>query len=117
MAAEEEESLMPVLITEKPASATKPPPAPPLPAQWPQVCFPPRTSRDETRASQLSRQLERWCFLAKHYSGTYILVQDLINLSPRYQSVALDKKDEDHKVTITVGGQEEDNKSAHEASL
>ena len=25
-----------------------------------QVCFPPRTSRDETRASQLGRQLERW---------------------------------------------------------
>merc|ERR1711874_893211 len=89
----EEERLMPVLITEKPASATKPPPAPPLPAQWPQACFPPRTSRDETRASQLSRQLER------------------------YQSVALDKKDEEHKVTITVGGQEEDKKSAHEASL
>jgi len=93
MAEEEEERLMPVLITEKPASATKPPPAPPLPAQWPQACFPPRTSRDETRASQLSRQLER------------------------YQSVALDKKDEEHKVTITVGGQEEDKKSAHEASL
>jgi len=87
MAEEEEERLMPVtLITEKPASGTKPPPAPPMPAQWPQACFPPRTSRDETRASQLSRQLER------------------------YQSVALDKKDEDHKVTITVGGQEEDKK-------
>ena len=25
-----------------------------------QVCFPTRTSRDETRASQLGRQLERW---------------------------------------------------------
>jgi len=84
---EEEERLMPVkLITEKPASGTTPPPAPPMPAQWPQACFPPRTSRDETRASQLSRQLER------------------------YQSVALDKKDEDHKVTITVGGQEEEDK-------
>ena len=34
----------------------------------------------------------------------------LINLSPRYQSVALDKKEEDHKVTITVGGQEEEDK-------
>lgn len=87
MAEEEEERLMPVtLITEKPASGTKPPPAPPMPAQWPQACFPPRTSRDETRASQLSRQLER------------------------YQSVALDKKDEDHKVTITVGRQEEEDK-------
>ena len=63
MAEEEEERLMPVrLITEKPASGPKPPPAPPLPAQWPQACFPPRTSRDETRASQLSRQLERCCF-------------------------------------------------------
>jgi len=84
MSEDEEERMMPdVLITEKP----KPPPAPPLPAaQWPQACFPPRTSRDETRASQLSRQLER------------------------YQCVALDKKDEDHKVTITVGGQEEDKK-------
>ena len=42
----------------------------------------------------------------------------MVNLSARYQSVALDKKDQDHKVTITVGGQEEDkNKSTHEASL
>ena len=98
---------MPIIMTEKPpASKIKPPPAPPLPDQWPQVCllgfllvfvfvfvlvitvvsvfvlvfviifvfvfdsatifvvtqvcFPPRTSRDETRASQLGRQLERW---------------------------------------------------------
>jgi len=101
MSEDEEERLMPdVLITEKPTSKLitekpKPPPAPPMPAaQWPQACFPPRTSRDETRASQLSRQLER------------------------YQSVALDKKDDDHKVTIAVGGQEEDKiKSTHEASL
>ena len=31
-----------------------------------QVCFPARTSRDETRASQLGRQLERW--LLQRYS-------------------------------------------------
>ena len=31
-----------------------------------QVCFPTRTSRDETRASQLGRQLERW--LLQRYS-------------------------------------------------
>lgn len=101
-AEEEEETLIPVLITEKPVSTSKPPPPPPLPssalpsaaqssalpslAQWPQACFPARSSRDETRASQLSRQLER------------------------YQSVSLDKKDEAHKVTITVGGEEEEKK-------
>jgi len=107
-AEEEEETLIPVLITEKPVSTSKPPPPPPLPssalpssaqssaaptssaqsssAQWPQACFPARSSRDETRASQLSRQLER------------------------YQSVSLDKKDEAHTVTITVGGEEEEKK-------
>ena len=71
-AEEEEETLIPVLITEKPVSTSKPPPPPPLPsaalpssalpssAQWPQACFPARSSKDETRASQLSRQLERF---------------------------------------------------------
>jgi len=90
LAADEEEetnSLMPIIMTEKPpASKIKPPPAPPLPDQWPQVCFPTRTSRDETRASQLGRQLER------------------------YQSVCLDKNDEEHKVTISVGVKESDQK-------
>ena len=72
-AKEEEEELMPVtLITEKPASGTKPPPAPPMPAQWPQACFPPRTSRDETRASQLSRQLERCRFFYLHDFSTFL---------------------------------------------
>ena len=34
----------------------------------------------------------------------------MISVSVRYQSVSLDKKDEAHKVTITVGGEEEEKK-------
>ena len=32
----------------------------------------------------------------------------MISVSVRYQSVSLDKKDEAHKVTITVGEEEEE---------
>jgi len=63
-----------------------PPPPPPL-KHWPSEVFPPRNVKDEKRASQVSRHLER------------------------YRSVSLDKKDSksdsDDKVVVNVGGASE----------
>jgi len=67
-----------VMDKKPPVLPPTPPPPPPVP-HWPSQVFLARNTKDEKRASQISKHLDR------------------------YQEVDIEKKDEGHKVVLNVG--------------